>query len=251
MSWYISFITTVDYVRSWETGTLTNHKDTLPPTTSLKQLLTKLLSLVNCDEFISSSLDSNKLGYTTKLKHKRLIPDTCLTTLIKCTIKRLTKNCSSSPIRLCIRNKNNRTMSYKLLHMVSIKNVNVCVSDGTDQPTCTHGPVFQYMHVTDMLHTLPNPLALGVILCHRNEIILEHTTVNIMSWPFQSSSLCIEGCWNVVHPFVMLMPPKIALVLLPFSSQPIYPSPTFSGLFLCTRSISTFCAAHRSILVLL
>ena len=130
------------------------HKDTLPPNTSLKQLLTKLLSLVNCDEFISSSLDSNKLGYTTKLKHKRLIPDTCLTTLIKCTIKRLTSNSLCS---LCKRNKNNRTMSCKLLHMVSVKNANVCVSDGTDQPTSTHSPVFQYMHVTDMLHTLPYP----------------------------------------------------------------------------------------------
>ena len=128
------------------------HEDTLPHTTSLKQLLTKLLSLVNCDEYISTSLDSNKLGYTSKLKHKRLIPDTCLTTLIKCTIKRLTLNCASS---LCKRNKNNRTMSCKLLHMVSVKNTNICVSDGT---ACTHGPAFECMrNMTDMFRPYSSP----------------------------------------------------------------------------------------------
>ena len=91
------------------------HKDILPPCLSFKKLLTKLLSLVNY-----FSLDSNNLGYTTKLKHKRLIPDTaCLTTLIKCTIKRLTSNCSLS---LCKRNKNNKTtLSCKLLHTASVK----------------------------------------------------------------------------------------------------------------------------------
>ena len=146
------------------------HKDTLPPNTSLKQLPTqKLLSLVNCDEFISTSLDSNKLGYTTKLKHKRLIPDTCLTTLIKCTIKRLTSNSICS---LCKRNKNNRTMSCKFLHMVSIKNVNVCVSDGTDQPTCSHGQVLQYMHMTDMFHTLPLPSCFGLTIESKVVLVL-------------------------------------------------------------------------------
>ena len=97
------------------------HKDTLPPNTSFKQLITKLLSLVNCDEFIISSLDSNKLGYTTKLKHNRLIPDTWLITFIKCTIKRLTLNCPCSP---CKMNKN-RTMSCKHLHMVSVTKMQI------------------------------------------------------------------------------------------------------------------------------
>lgn len=40
------------------------------------------------------------------------------TTFIKCTIKRLTSNCLCS---LCKRNKNNRTMSCKLLNMLSDK----------------------------------------------------------------------------------------------------------------------------------
>ena len=106
------------------------------------------LSLSNCHTTFLDllppliSLDSNKLGYTINPKHtcKRLIPDTaCLTTLIKCTIiKTLTLNCFLS---VCKRNKNNSTRSCKLLPMGSVKNANDCMSDGIDQPTCTHGLV--------------------------------------------------------------------------------------------------------------
>ena len=67
--------------------------------------------------------DRKPTNYLTHSVHAHKV----VTTFIRWTIKRLTSNCSLS---FCKRNKKIRTMSCKLLYMLSDKNTNGSVSDG-------------------------------------------------------------------------------------------------------------------------
>ena len=98
-------------------------------------------------------------SYTTKLKYKRLAPDTCLTTFMKCTIKRLTSNCSYS---ICKRMRTIGQCHVNSCTCYQLINVNGSMSDVTDQPTCTHGPVLQYIYYWHVSYSLPLPSVSGM-----------------------------------------------------------------------------------------